>query len=1068
MRFWKLGRIFTTLRYLIEKDLRETIYENTAYKDNRWGLIELQVLTWSKNPLTYAAALGIAFTLLAIAFVCLKPYIRSFIPGSYPEWQGLIQWQSTFLTVQITVIAVVFPLVIGLIGILLQSKTASKAIWSVYNHYSGFLFTGFSGVLLSVFIVLGKYLEPVVDPIWYLSISGQVSMWLIFNLALTGWFLCATFKVIHESSRDALLLKYTVNESFIDDIRKRMSELLPQVAGDRGLIYKRDKEGLELSTVLFSREDESYFTITHSKPAYIQNVRFRFLSLASFLVFWWNRHFSSDKEIRIVFPATADNMERRKYDLAAIKGSDFNALEKIIVRISYSFSTKKPFPDDVLKDIIFSLVGSSFDELKNNNPKLFEESIRKLAHWHSMVSDVLVFIDDNGQVDNWLLMPSSGFFGRTYLDELSREYYLLAERAVEKIPSSTEFFEDISHLHIKLYNWPKEKQPIKIVERLIYGNYLCWVALNDWSAVNEDFKGTAVYHQYENAILTYIGAWETWPMYLEPRSSRWQESIAMIPAFMKHLSCTSQQVIVAVKRGDELAAEWAVDMLSHWLGNASLRGYGHHHYIWYHELVVHSIMDRKSDDSLWKFILNNNEYDGPSATQIAMENAWTDVRLLTACYLLSKPNTQEDDVVDKLLSALIDGRKLKAPSSSGHSVRGFNSGADILAAYIRQRWYWEYSDNNYGSWLNSIVDSFNRIDEPKRVSGRVYSSWGADDVRSLNKSYVILATMKSTKEWVIGQRWLDLLFSEAVSQNDRDNLIRDLEGWLSIASDGVEEDHELDKQNVANFKSSVEKVISEISERNDQEIRDADIDEQLLIKFGSYASKSAFNVDTGSTMLSFFDEVTLDNGLTEDSQHKLNILGYDKSHVAAGVDVNRAVNEDSWLDDMMLQNVSYKLYGALCEIDNTIKLEFESNVSLLKRVATDIDQMKKVGEDPLFFVNPWGIHRLLNDLVYDDSMSSDFNIEIKNGYGNSYICHIEGVPAYQMPFRKDNYCILAARRMFKNVRFKEYAEGRYVDVTWKDYDEKSLKLTLVLRYLMKIELGDCPSYRYVSLDKSEN
>ena len=149
-----------------------------------------------------------------------------------------------------------------------------------------------------------------------------------------------------------------------------------------------------------------------------------------------------------------------------------------------------------------------------------------------------------------MLLPSSGFMGRTYLDELLREYYLLAKLAVEKIPSSTEFYEEITHLHIKLHNWSKEKLPTEVVEKLIYGNYLCWVSLINWAAVTDKPEGSSGFHRYENAVLAYIGAWEAWPKYLEPRSTRWKQSIAAVPLFIQHLCCTSQQVLVAVRRGD--------------------------------------------------------------------------------------------------------------------------------------------------------------------------------------------------------------------------------------------------------------------------------------------------------------------------------------------------------------------------------------------------------------------------------------------------------------------------------------------------------------------------------------
>ncbi len=1065
---WKLGWLLNTLKYQIEKDLQETVYQSAVYQDNRWGPIERQVLTWSKHPFIYVMKLGAAFSLLTVAATMLKPYISQLVPGYSYDWNELIQWQSIFLSVQLTVIGVIFPLVIGLVGFLLQSKTASKAIWSVYNRYSGFLFTGFSGLFLAIFIILGKYLEPVVPTYWYLVLCGHISLWLIFNLCLTAWFLNATFKIIHESSRDELLLRFTINESFLDDIRKRLSILLPENAVERKLICLPVESKSKLETILFSRDGEFVFFTSHSKPVYVKNIYFRLLSITAQNFFRRAGSSPSADSAKLVLPLTVDNRSKRKHQLAVSNGCNLSWLDKWMLKFSYSFTTKQPYLEDTLNYIIFSLIGSAADELKSNNPKLFDESIKKLANWHCAVSDLLTFIDDNEQNNNWLLLPSSGFIGRSYLDKLLREYYLLAKQSVEKIPSTIEFYDELVHLHIKLHNWSKEKQPTKMTEELIYGNYLCWVALIDWAAVTDKPEGSSRHHQYEYAVLAYISAWETWPMYLKPRSTQWKESIAAVPLFIKHLICTAQQVIVAVRRDDVLASEWAIDMLIHWFSNISAYTFQHQQYRWNHELIVHTILERDRTDNLWQLILNQNPYDEISATQLALENAWIDTRLITACYLLSKPNSQGEETFNHLIETLLEGRRFKATGVAEGAVRPLNTGAEILSAYIRQRWYWDYQEGNYGNWLNSVVDLFNLIDEPKRVSGRVYSRWGATDVSSLNRFYVILAIKKSHIEWKIEPNWINLLFSDAVEQHHRESLISDLKKWLKIAKEELGNTSNLKLENVNNFIASVNSVITEISNRNQNAIDGAEIDENRLIEFGVSASKSAFHKETGCTLLSLFHSIITEDVMLEGHEIKINIAGYDKSDISKDIEVNRAINEDGWLDNIVNQSVSSNLFGALCRIKNTKTSEFDSNADLLKHVSADINLMKKENDPPLFFVNSWGVLYLLSDLSYGDSSSIDFNVDRRNGFGNDYICHIEGIPAYQMSYIDRNFCILISERSFESVSFTRFDEQRYVNVQDEDYDSETLKLTLVLSYFMKLDFVDAPSYRYISKDETND
>jgi len=51
--WWKRGWILNSLNYQIEKNLRESIYNNESYKDNQWSLIERQILHWSESPKKY-------------------------------------------------------------------------------------------------------------------------------------------------------------------------------------------------------------------------------------------------------------------------------------------------------------------------------------------------------------------------------------------------------------------------------------------------------------------------------------------------------------------------------------------------------------------------------------------------------------------------------------------------------------------------------------------------------------------------------------------------------------------------------------------------------------------------------------------------------------------------------------------------------------------------------------------------------------------------------------------------------------------------------------------------------
>lgn len=1058
---WRLGWVLNTLAYQIEKNLKESIFNSEAYKANRWNLLESQIIQWSRNPILYIIWIFIALTLLLTAGHLFVRSITPIKPGTLYDWSWLYDWQTTLLSVQVTLVGVVLPLAISLVSFLLQRKTASKAIWSLYRQYSGFLFIGFSGLAALVFILAGPYLETLVESVSYTLWCVFSFAWVSVNILLIGWFIRATFLIVHEPSRDSLLLRYTINESFTASIRKRLSKLIPENAVHYKLVSIPKESNLEVSTLRFSQENENIISSNYRTPRYVSGIRFRFLNVAVFLASKQNMKSQDQREL--ILPLSLDNRAVKKHVLATCRGFNPSLVVRIFLRLSYRFSKAKPYEDDLIDDILFSLIGSASDDLRERNPALFEQSVKRLAEWHCSVNDALTFVNDEKQDDNWLLLPSSGLWSHTYLDQIFREYYQLTIQAVSLLPESVSFYEAMAHLQLKINNWGKRDLPEKIVKELIYSSYLTWVALVRWASTATKVPGTLIYNQYESALLAYVGAWESWPMYLEPRSRRWKNNIKSVPLYLQHLRCTSQQIVTAFRESEEMAAEWATDMLLNWFTTISLNEYPQGQYLWIHELITTNILERDSTTDIWQFILNDNNYDEKSATQLAMENAWLDVRLICAAYIQAHEKENDGGFLGNIVHALIDGKRLKPTGSIDRGGESLSTGGDILAAYIRQRCYFEYGDKSYGSWLDSIVDIFARIDEPKRVSGRIYSSVGADDVRSLQIEYVRLAISKSNKQWKLSQRWIDIIFSPIYEQIHRDNLVDDLRSWLDIAQNHIDQYNEkYTEERVANFIASMEAMVSLITDRGMEAIRNAPIDQDRLLEFGRSASKSGFSKDTGSTLLRLFDEIIKSEVIPNKSPNILKIPGYSKSNISKGIEVNRAVNENEWIDDAINQHVSNSLFYELCSLPRVIETQFETNLDLLKRLSTDLRRHSNELGDISVFIGPWDIHRLLSEIIFTSLDSKGLNVEQREGFGNSYICHLEKCAVYQLPYHRDNFSLLVPNSVFKSIKFTKFSEDRLVDVSYENLDEETLKLTLVFKYYMEITFNSGSIYGYIS------
>ncbi|TOI71336.1 hypothetical protein CGI54_25720, partial [Vibrio parahaemolyticus] len=159
-----------------------------------------------------------------------------------------------------------------------------------------------------------------------------------------------------------------------------------------------------------------------------------------------------------------------------------------------------------------------------------------------------------------------------------------------------------------------------------------------------------------------------------------------------HLEFTAHTAISALRYNNVEAAGWGVDMLNNWCEKLSVRDYGHglEEYRWHSELVTHDMLLKGLDDKLWTISLNGYEFNLQSAFNIAFENAAFDLRVITACYMLLKPNLNDDDRIRQYISALLSNAAIHPTGSIGRRTKSVSSASDIVGAYIRHRDYPNY------------------------------------------------------------------------------------------------------------------------------------------------------------------------------------------------------------------------------------------------------------------------------------------------------------------------------------------------------------------------------------------
>lgn len=703
---------------------------------------------------------------------------------------------------------------------------------------------------------------------------------------------------------------------------------------------------------------------------------------------------------------------------------------------------------------MLGFVGTTNDSIRERNFSEFKDSLSNIVKWHIEIASALSFFNDDNKDDNWILLPTASFFSRSYLDEIMIQYYEVAKSAVELIPDNIDFFDEIIYLHKRIF-LGREKLVDREGYSLIQGSYYTWSLLMEWRSYSSSSSDIRIANKYEDVLFHFVGAWESWLDHLEPKNKNLDDLKDSLPLLLTHLEFTAHTIISALRYNNIEATGWGVDMLNNWHEKLSVRPYDQNYveYTWLSELVTHSILFKGQDEEPWITILNGREFNLQSAFYIAFKNAAFDLRIITACYILLKPNLNDDIKLRKFIKALLSGAPIHPTGSICNREKSISSASDVLMAYIRHRDYQNYGVGSYGAWLCKILELFGRVNEQRRVSGRIYSGWGRDDINSMTKAYVEIAVSLSNNQWKLSHKFFEVVFSNVFRHQDQDSLVRDLNEWIRI-SDTIDTTFLLSKEefnkNLENFMISVQNAISQINERKNKIVAEAEIDEELLKKLGLVCSEVIIHDDYNIEFpMNLFESVQFNGRRSNDNLFKLNINGYLKENIAKNIDSNRAMNEEDWLKTLTSNNIKTNMLRKILQCKTSTSIFYDNADD---NIGYILEQSKTIN-NPILLSGCSELNNLIFEARHNKEVANKFSISFVDGYGMDYICHIGSVIVYSIHFSDLNFSILTSNKLFKFIEFGKVDESQFVEIHYDSSEVENVGV-LSINYWMDIVFSE--------------
>jgi len=806
--------------------------------------VERDLLFAGEHPLRFSLAL-LALHVAVLVFVSALP--PEWFSPAWFKWGAAEQLThfSTVWTIQATLAALVYPIVISFVAVYLQRRPAAEAFIHLYMLDSGGLAAGLSSLTLVVVMGVQYLMLSTWGTTWLPGWAAIDTTWFILNAALTTFFLFRTVEFLRPEVQARVIQRYTINVALPSDVQRLNSfqVLAGGIAKGWFPVPSCGDEGTPggprlLISRFYFREGVVQGELQLRSEARLADVR---LWLVRLVVGSWyrkaltwprpgnTRTFDVDESWPLLtLPMSPGTVYESEMPLAYVADGPGLALWQRWL-LSWSVVLRRTSRERYgirVDAILGELAADARSMAAKPDNEGFERAYSTLVKLHGLLLAACLNKTETGEQVSWALLPDTEHvFGRALHENWNEAYRGVFQAAIEGMERDTRPLCRLCHLLQHLDGDALRESPVAIREHLLQMPPLMMYQLSNWWAFRVEEQGIIEHsHEqmvvlrpplsrvYDEVLSTFVAGWESGRP-AQPRRDRdehepdWAALPGLARLNVKHIEETARMLLAAVLRGDQSAAEWLADVLSKWWGTLDFDCEPYQ----LHEKTTFITIDELG--LTWpafcaKFGLETDDADSQEqlrselqhgSFQAALRNYWTDVRLLATEVMLDwvravPAASASSSLAFEIAAGLLSGKQWK---SGGRVVDSLNdlSPAEYLVAKVRQFAVSGERRGGYVGRLDRFVERVKDMGRPNMVSSRVYSFGGADDVESLQESQLELLAVLATAAWDLPrslQRQLDVWFDPRFDQYSSIEILRSrLKGWLVRidAQPGLSADH---------------------------------------------------------------------------------------------------------------------------------------------------------------------------------------------------------------------------------------------------------------------------------------
>ncbi|WP_336957532.1 hypothetical protein [Serratia sp. KG1D] len=1009
------GKLLKSLSWQVRAELRRSLKSNRDYKKLRWNPVERILVSCSTH---YVRAMLILWS-AAFGAVGVVEYFRPVLqPFAVQHFKGITKlsdWMSNLLGSQLTIIGIVFPLVVGLISVLFQKKSARIHIQSAYQLHSGYMFAGLSGLLLAAFIVLGGMTLSIGDGYLNTSFAVTAFVWMLFNITLSIWFFVSSLNVLDESKRDRLMNKFFLSQIVDDYIQKAYILAWLRYPGvNIGEDYLGNIKTLPYS--ISEKDDMLHVKSNISKGDVVIDIYIRPLL---FLLRRLEAVDGQDAEI-IILPSFGV----RSGELTLLSSRNVKPVSGLWRWLfSRCIVTGRPKNKRDLDDITFDFFGEAYDALNDKNISVFRTGIERLTDTYTSIKRSYNYGVDKNYLDE---VKESGF-SHTFSDSFHYELRKFFRESVKSTEYSGEYFRESMAIPLHVYR-KTQSTHFTDFRQFLLSLFRVWHVLNEWKAGQGVTLSASQEQTHQELVRHFIGLWEGWSMSSIIGKPGSEDSTGRL---MYHLHNTARLLIPSVVADNASSVRYAHDVLCLWLNQSRFPRHWEEEYHWHSFFLTPDYLSLDETDSQWAMLLRGRPHNKDAALSIMFANALSDLRLLMAGYLIAHFEPQEKIDLADLVNHIITSELYEERDTHDTLTPAFRRSVDIIDMILRIEHCNLHANTNWYSGLSETIEVMNSYNEKPYIPGRMYTGV-YEDFGSLYGAFALLAIKLARPAEQVTQRVNEALAGGLFSYFSKDRIISVLERLKrdpSVPYEGyiiAEADY---ATNVVFFNDVLDKYIDVFSRSKVADIVAAEVDLERLRNTDTRLTKEIPGALSEETLLNYFT-------FSQNSECDRNWLvryipvSVPKDYVARELNSNFYGDFPSVSD--VRTNIYHRLHNLLWQSQAKLTMEVKNLETLLMKVA------QRSADQQNYILVSYGsrFSEELRELVYQPERHDAFSIQVDVSARGSRTLpfRINNCLIYLVLNSEQEFSVMVSAESFGELRLFRYPDGTLFNTFYSSSD----------------------------------